>query len=294
MKTHILIITFLLALFVGCSRESDTSDAYGTFEADEVLVSAQTNGQLVYSIAEDGMQVKKGEIIAIVDTSALVLSKEMLQAKTDATQTRISQIDAQVAVQKQQIANLRIDQERVKKLIPNGAATQKQLDDINGAMALLNKQVDATLSQKSSVLAEMKALDVQMRQVSDNIEKCYIKNPLNGVILSKLALKGEIVAFGKPVYTIADISTLDLKVFISGAQLPEVKLNQKVKVWIDDGVKENKQLEGELVWISENAEFTPKIIQTKEERVKLVYAIKIRVVNDGSLKIGMPGEVTFQ
>ena len=294
MKTHILIITFLLALFVGCSRESDTSDAYGTFEADEVLVSAQTNGQLVYSIAEDGMQVKKGELIAIVDTSALMLSKELLQAKTDATQTRISQIDAQVAVQKQQIANLRVDQERVKKLIPNGAATQKQLDDLNGAMALLNKQVEATLSQKSSVLAEMKALDVQMHQVLDNIEKCYIRNPLNGVILSKLALKGEIVMFGKPVYTIADISTLDLKVFISGAQLPEVQLNQKVKVWIDDGVKENKQLEGELVWIAENAEFTPKIIQTKEERVKLVYAIKVRVINDGSLKIGMPGEVTFQ
>ena len=294
MKTHILITIFLLAIFVGCSRENETSDAYGTFEADEVLVSAQTNGQLVYSIAEDGMQVKKDQLIAIVDTSSLVLSKELLQAKTGAIKTRISQIDAQVAVQNQQITNLKVDQERVKKLIPNGAATQKQLDDLNGAIALLHKQVEATLSQKSSVIAEMNALDVQMRQISDNIQKCYIKNPLNGIILSKLALQGEIVMFGKPVYTVADLSTLDLKVFISGAQLPEVKLNQPVKVMIDDGADNTRTLEGEVVWISKNAEFTPKIIQTREERVKLVYAIKIRVVNDGSLKIGMPGEVTFQ
>jgi len=140
----------------------------------------------------------------------------------------------------------------------------------------------------------MNALEVQVRQVSDNIQKCYIKNPLNGIILSKLALQGEIVTFGKPVYTVADLSTLDLKVFISGAQLPEVKLNQNVKVLIDGGDDNIKSLKGELVWISENAEFTPKIIQTREERVKLVYAIKVRVVNDGSLKIGMPGEVKFQ
>ena len=294
MKTHIVIITFLLAIFVGCSREGETSDAYGTFEADEVLVSSQANGQLIYSIAEDGKPVKNGELIAIVDTSSLVLSKELLQAKAQAVRSRISQIDAQVAVQKQQIANLKVDQDRIKKLIPDGAATQKQLDDLNGAMALLHKQVEATLSQKSSVIAEMNALEVQVRQVSDNIQKCYIKNPLNGIILSKLALQGEIVTFGKPVYTVADLSKLNLKVFISGAQLPEVKLNQNVNVLIDDGDDNIKSLKGELVWISENAEFTPKIIQTREERVKLVYAIKVRVVNDGSLKIGMPGEVKFQ
>ena len=186
-----------------------------------------------------------------------------------------------------------VEKNRVENLIKDNAASQKQLDDINGTLNTLQKQVEMVMTQNNTVRSEFGNFDVQVQQIEDQIEKSIIKNPVRGTVLMKLAEPGEIMNFGKPLYKIADLSFLNLRVFVSGEQLPKIKIGQKVKVLIDDGKEDFREMEGTISWISSKSEFTPKIIQTKEERVNLVYAVKIKVINDGSLKIGMPGEVIF-
>lgn len=293
MKKIILITTTIALLFTACENREDHSDAYGTFSADKIMVSSLANGRIVFADYEEGEKIGEGELVAIIDTTDLVLQIRQLYSSIKATTTKLSQIDAQAEVQKQQMKNLSVDIKRVKKLIPDGAATQKQLDDLNGAFQLTEKQLSATLSQKESVLAEISSMRVQIERTEEAVENCYVHNPTEGIVLTKMAYKGEVANFGKTLFTIANLKNIDLKVFVSGAQLPEIKIGQEVKVLVDDGVDGKRELSGEVVHIAENAEFTPKIIQTKEERVKLVYAVKVCVENDGSLKIGMPGEVNF-
>ena len=286
----ILIITGLI--LISCNS-NDRSDAYGNFEAIEVIISSQANGQIISLYIEEGMKVNSGDTIGLIDTTDLFLKREQLISQEQVIFARSRNIDAQIRVQEQQKKNVMVDKERVENLLKDGAATQKQMDDVNGSLDLLEQQILTTVVQKESIRAELATLATQVKQVEETLSKCYIISPLSGTVLVKFAEAGEITALGKPVCKIANLDELELKVYISGDQLPYLKLNQDVEVLIDKNQEEFTTLKGTVSWISSKAEFTPKTIQTKKERVNLVYAAKVRVLNDGTLKIGMPGEINF-
>lgn len=283
----------LFAVLASCSNH-DRSDAYGTFEAVEVLVSAEASGRLLELKAGEGEVLEKGSQVGLVDTTDLHLKVLQIEKQQKTLDARLSSINSQIRVQQQQLANLEVDKKRVEKLHRDGAATQQQLDDVTGQHDLLLAQIESTRVGKESVMAEKAALEVQQEQVRHSISKCYISNPEKGTVLERYAEAGELTAFGKPLYKVANLEEILLRVYVSGAQLPGVKLGEEVEVLIDKNEDEYTKFTGKITWISPQAEFTPKIIQTKEERVNLVYAVKVLVGNDGSLKIGMPGEVNFR
>jgi HlyD family secretion protein len=292
MKTNYLFLIFAITL-TACSGRKELSDAYGTFEVDDVMISAEASGKLLFFNAEQGKRVAKGELMAVIDTTDLVLKRDQLIAQQKTTSSRIDNVQSQIEVQKQQLANFMTDKNRIEKLLKDGAATQKQLDDINGQIELVNRQIGSTNTQYSTVRTELEVYNAQIAQLNESIRKSSIYNPLEGIILEKYAEQNEITAFGKPLYKIADMAEMILRVYVSGEQLPHIRLSQEVEVLIDQDKKTNRKLSGIISWVSETAEFTPKIIQTKEERVNMVYAVKVSVKNNGSLKIGMPGEVNF-
>ena len=288
------VLLMVVSLMVSsCSNNNKLSDAYGNFEAVQVTVSAESAGRIHYLNVEEGSQPDSGAVVALVDTADLYLKKLQLQSQKKAIAVRKSSIESQVAVQQQQKQNLMVEKSRVSRLIADKAATAKQLDDINGAIDLVDKQMENINTQNAGIVEEMEIVDRQIAQVNESIRKCYIRNPVKGTVLNKFAEAGEVAAPGRALYKIADLSVMELKVYISGSQLPAVKQGQQVEVLIDKDQKTNRKLTGVVSWISPKAEFTPKIIQTKEERVNLVYGVKIRVPNDGSLKIAMPAEVNF-
>lgn len=274
-------------------NSSDKSDAYGNFEAIEVIVSSQANGQIINLKIEEGMKINSGDTIGLIDTVDLSLKREQLISQEKVILARLKNIDAQISVQEQQKKNIMVEKERVDKLMKDGAATQKQVDDINGSIDLLEQQIRASEVQKDAIRAELGTLDAQVGQVEESMSKCWIISPLSGTVLVKFAEAGEVTAMGKPVCKIADLGEMELKVYISGDQLQYLKLGQTVEVLIDKDKSDVSTLSGTVSWISSKAEFTPKTIQTKKERVNLVYAAKVKVANDGALKIGMPGEVNF-
>lgn len=292
MKKLIWII-LISTLAIACSNDDDKADAYGNFEATEVMVSAMAQGEILSLTIEEGQQLDADLIVGLIDTVDLSLKKRQLQRGKDAVYTGLVTIKAQQDVLLQQKKNLLVDKNRVDKLYKDGAATQKQRDDISGAMDLLEAQIISTNSQKDRIMAEAQTIDAQIDQVMESLQKCRITNPTSGTILIKYAEAGEVAVMGKPLYKIADLSQMELKVYVSGVQLTHIKLGQDVEVQIDNTKKENSSMKGQISWISSTAEFTPKTIQTKDERVNLVYAVKIRVTNDGSVKIGMPGQVNF-
>ncbi|MCF8296100.1 MAG: HlyD family efflux transporter periplasmic adaptor subunit [Saprospiraceae bacterium] len=290
-------ITFLVLASItlfSCSNGDDKSDAYGNFEATETTISSEANGKLLMFNIEEGQQLKQGQKIGLIDTTDLSLKKEQLTAQREAVSTKVASVLSQIEVYNQQKKNLLIDKLRIEKMLKDEAATQKQLDDINGAIDVIEKNISAIKTQNSGILNELEAFDKQIEQVSLAISKCYLKNPINGTVLVKLAEKDEIVNMGKPLYQIADLTNMELRVYVSGTQLANIKLGQKADVLIDKTETENRKLEGKISWISSSAEFTPKVIQTKKERVNMVYAVKVVVKNDGTLKIGMPGDVLFK
>ncbi len=293
MNAKFPVILFLIVL-AACSSNNEHSDAYGNFEVDDVMISAEANGKLTLFKPEEGKALKKGELVAVIDSTNLSLKREQLKAQLASVSSKIANINAQIDVREQQKKNVTIDKNRVEKLMKDGAATQKQMDDITGQLDVVEKEIASIKTQKTSVQAEMQALKAQIAQVEESISKCVIKNPMKGVVLEKYAEPFEITSFGKPLYKIANLDEMTLRVYVSGDQLPQIKLGQEVEVLVDKDKDSNTKLSGRVSWISETAEFTPKIIQTKEERVNLVYAVKVRVKNDGSLKIGMPGEVNFE
>ncbi len=290
-KIIYIILTGLI--FASCGNQNNKADAYGNFEATEVVVSAMAQGEILSLDIEEGDVFGEGAIVGLIDTTDLHLKKVQLMKSIAAVKTRLLTIQAQMEVQEQQKANLMVDKDRIDKLFKDGAATRKQLDDINGAVDLLNAQIKATLSQKQQIQAETETLEIQIEQVEEALSKCFIKNPSTGTVLTKYAEAGEVAAPGKALYKLADLTTMKLKVYVSGDQLPHVSIGQEVEVQFDKTRTENSSVTGKVSWISSTAEFTPKTIQTKEERVNLVYAVKVLVANDGSLKIGMPGEVYF-
>ncbi|MCX6161355.1 MAG: HlyD family efflux transporter periplasmic adaptor subunit [Ignavibacteriae bacterium] len=294
MKNIIIPLLAISVFIASCTKKDNRSDAYGNFEAVETIVSAEASGKILQFNVEEGQKLEQDAIVGCIDTVQLHLKKLQIAEQKKTVGTKFKSISTQVAVlEEQKRVNLR-EKARIERLIKDDAATGKQLDDINGVIDVINRQIASVKSQDETTRQEMKGYDAQADQIIDQISKSNIVNPVSGTVVLKLAETSEVVTFGKPLYKIADLSEMELRVYISGAQLPEIKLGQKVKVLIDNGANDFRSLEGVISWISDKAEFTPKIIQTKEERVNLVYAVKVKVKNDGSLKIGMPGEIIFK
>ncbi len=290
-KIYLLLILLLLA---ACNDNDNGSDAYGNFEAKEIIVSAESQGKLLEFNIEEGQHLKKNQPVGWIDTSTLHIQKEQLKAQKQVVASKLENIKAQIEVQQEQKRNLLTEKNRVEKLYNDQAATKQKLDDVSGKYDVLLKQIEATKTQINSIDKEIKVMDRQIDLVDEKIRKAKITNPVGGTVLEKYVQESEIAAMGKALYKIARLDEIDLRVYISGAQLPSIKIGQKVTVLVDQNAKTNQEFEGKVIWISDQAEFTPKIIQTKEERINMVYAIKVRVKNDGTMKIGMPGEVKFK
>ena len=283
----------MLILIVSCSKDDKKSDAYGNFEATEIQVSSEVDGKLLVFNVEEGMVLTDGQIVGLVDTTQLTFRREQLYAQKYAITSRVNNIFSQIAVLQEQRDNALNDKKRIEFLFKDGAATQKEMDDINSRIAVIDKQITSIETQNQTIVNEVKAIEAQIGQVNDFLRKCVLKNPVQGTVLNKFVEKGELVNMGKPLYKIADLGTMTLRAYFSGDQLSNLQLDQKVEVLIDKGALDYKKMVGVVSWISPKAEFTPKNIQTREERATMVYAVKIRVKNDGYLKIGMPGEVRF-
>jgi len=293
-KYWIALPLLLTTVLAGCAG-NEKSDAYGQFEATETTISSKTPGELLSFIVDEGDRLKTGQQVGVVDTTQLKLKKRELESQLAATKSKIENINAQVEVQKEQLQTALTDLKRIQALVKDSAATQKQLDDTQGRVRTLRKQIDASQTQKQSVRAEIQATHNRIDQVEQQLEDAHIINPVNGTVLTSYAEPHEIVGQGQPLYQIANMDTLELRVYVSGAQLPSIKLGQNVQVLVDKNADENQQMSGHISWIASEAEFTPKMIQTKEERVNQVYAVKVKVPNpNGILKIGMPGEVNFR
>jgi HlyD family secretion protein len=242
---------------------------------------------------KEGTEIGKDTEIALIDTTLFHLQKDEIDAGMKSVKTRISSIDAQNDILHQQIANLNVNIIRFANMLKEDAATKKQYDDLTGQVAVLEKQIAANNTQKVSVAAELSLYESKKATVNEQVRRSIVKSPLSGTIIEKYSEAGELTAPGKPLVKIADLSLVRLKVYVSGAQLGRIRIGQQCSVRVDDGEKGYKNFTGTVTYISGKAEFTPKIIQTKEERVTLVYAVTIEVPNNGTMKSGMPGEAIF-
>lgn len=313
MKYRNLIFTIIsIAFLSACSSSQLKYDAAGIFEADEVIVSSELSGKILDFKVNEGNILQKGATVAIIDALPISLQQEQLQAsvkalsqKTQNVAPQIKLLNDQIAVQTTQLTNLQHERNRIETLLKADAATAKQLDDINFQIESVKKQIAVTQqqiavqinnvqTQNRAILSETDPLEKQIAQLKDKEKRSTIINPINGTILTKYAMEGEITSAGKAMYKIADLSTLILRTYISGTQLSQIKIGQNVKVFIDEGDKKYKNYTGTITMVSDKAEFTPKTIQTKDERANLVYAVKVIVKNDGYLKIGMYGEIQFK
>lgn len=288
-KQYILITAFLLGTLFSCTN-GEKADGYGNFEATEVIVSSEANGKLEFLNLEEGQVLEKGAVVALVDTLQLYLNKQQLLASKETVASKSGGVWSQVSVLKEQLLTAKIEQQRVQKMFADKAASQRQLDQANSQVSVLNKQIKSVETQNAPIVNEGRSIEAKVAQINDQIVKSKIVNPIAGTVLTKFTEPGEIVSFGKPLYKIANMEEMTLRVYVSETQLANIKIGQQVTVKIDSG-EEMKDYKARISWISTSAEFTPKIIQTKEERVNLVYAVKVMVKNDGRLKIGMPAEM---
>lgn len=298
MRTYKLIILGTMAAWMtACENANPEYDATGVFETTEVIVSAQGNGEIMQLAIEEGSEVSPNELLGHIDTIQLSLKRQQLTATLSATESRKLDVNKQLASIRQQIANLKTEQLRYEKLVKANAASQKQLDDINYNLEVLHKQLSATLEQigssNSSLSGQSAGIAAQVAQIDKQIEDCLITSPIKGIILSKYAEQGEFAIPGRALFKVGDISDIKLRAYVSAPQLTSLQIGQKVKVYADFGETDCKEYEGTVTWISAEAEFTPKTIQTRDERSNLVYAIKIAVKNDGMIKRGMYGNVKF-
>lgn len=293
---HVWMMCALLTV-ISCSQSHPAFDATGTFEAEEVIVSAEASGRLTSLSMSEGMVLTAGQTVGTIDSVQLVLRKQQLHAQIKTLLAKKPDATTQIAVLQQQIQSAEREKERFGRLLAARAVTQKQFDDIQTQSDVLEKQLVALRSSLAITTqgldAEIPPILAQIAQTEDQIRKCTITNPIAGTVLAQYARAYEFTTTGKPLYKIANITELTLRAYISGAQLTECTLARTVKVFVDDGAKAYRELQGTIVWVADKAEFTPKTIQTKEERANLVYPMKIRVVNDGTLKIGMYAEVRF-
>lgn len=294
MKRILYIVAAMLA--VSCDSEPEF-DAQGTFEAVEVVVSSEAAGQILYFNVEEGSSVTAGATVGAIDSLQLHLQRKQLSAQLSALLGSRPDIKAQAASLREQIAKQRTERSRVDNMLRDGAATQKQLDDIEAQIRVLESQLTATLStlgkNTASINDNAAALEAQTAALDDRIAKCRIASPIDGTVLVKYAEAGELAAVGKPLMKVADLNNIYLRAYFTSDQLGRLKLGDKVKVVADFGGGERYDYEGRIAWISSESEFTPKTIQTKDSRANLVYAVKIAVRNDGRLKIGLAGEVVL-
>jgi len=306
-----LTILALLILLAACNQNKIQTDASGVFESDEVIVSAEQNGKLLSFPIREGDTLRRGAIAGQIDMSNTILQKQQVQATIEALRKKTTNplpqtelVKKQLAVQESQLAQQQRERTRTANLLKADAATQKQLDDIDAQIDQLQKQIAVSrqqialdnsniATQNRTIFSEQDPLEKSVAQIQDQINKGQIINPLSGTVLTKYALQGEMTTTGKALYKIANLDTLTLRAYVTNAQLTAVRLGQTVKVYTDEGAKNYKEYAGQVSWISDKSEFTPKTIQTKDERANLVYAVKIRVKNDGYLKLGMYGEVKF-
>lgn len=289
----ILSFLFFAIVLSACKSEEDGADAYGNFEADEVMISSRMGGEFVQLKGNEGEMVKMGQVLGMVDTTELHLQKKQLLAQRAAVLSGKTKIRAEVKVLRQQITNLQKDENRMQRMFDDGAVEEKKLDDITGQINLLNRQIEVLGANFGAINNQVDVIMAQAALIDNKVNDCYLHSPVDGVILEQYVEQGEMTSPGRAVYKLSDISSLVLKVYISGDQLSQVKIGQIIDVLIDVPDGRYKTYKGTIAWISDKSEFTPKIIQTKQERVKLVYAMKVDVPNDGSLKIGMPGEVVI-
>jgi HlyD family secretion protein len=292
MKRYLFGILAGLAL-VSCSNDKDKPDAYGTFEATEVMVSSLATGQIMQFNLEEGQLLDSGIVVGYIDTTDLYLKRKQSIETMDATASRKDDVSAQIAVQEQNKENIMVEKRRVERLLKDGAATQKQMDDINASLNLIDKQVASLKIQFGGISSQVSSIAQQIAQLEESVKRSKIINPLKGTVLTKYAEKDEVATYGKPLYKIADLSVITLRAYVGGSQLPYIKLGSTIDVAFDKDETSNTHVRGVVSWISPSAEFTPKTIQTKDERINLVYAVKVKVTNDGSMKIGMPGEIRF-
>lgn len=312
MNKRIYIPAVLLFVLAACGSKEHDFDASGTFETDDVVVSSEIGGKIMLFPVEEGDSIPAGKTVGEVDAENTRLQKEQveesiraLQEKTADVSPQIRLLQDQLSVQQTRVANLEHEKNRIENLIKQDAATGKQLDDINFQLESARKELVVTQqqirvqqsnvsTQNRSILSEGKPLSKRVAQLDDQLKRAAIVNPITGIVTTKYAEEGEYTTPGKALYKIADLSVLTLRAYITGTQLSQVKLGQPVKVWVDNGADKYREYAGTITWISNKAEFTPKTIQTKDERANLVYAVKIKVKNDGYLKIGMYGEITLQ
>ena len=292
MKKYYLPLVLLL-LTISCKQRQSEADAWGNFEADEVIISSESSGRITAMNVTEGTVVSGGAVIAVTDTVIPDLQRRELDAVTASAQSRLAGIAAQDAVLKQQMDNISINIERTRRMLADGAATQKQMDDLTGQMDVLKKQMEANNTQRRTVAADLQGVEAKRAILNEQIKRSVVRAPFTSTVIEKYVSAYELTAAGKPLVKLADMNTMKLKVWVSGAQLADVKLGAVCTVRIDEGEKGYRTFKGTISHISEKAEFTPKIIQTKEERVTLVYAVTIDVPNDGSIKSGMPGEAIF-
>ena len=285
------LFTFLILInLVACNKNNDKADGYGNFEATEVTISAEASGKIEYLNLEEGAIVAPNTQVGLIDTIQLYLSKQQLIASKNTIASKSGNVLSQTAVLNEQLKTTLIEQKRIQNMFAENAATKRQVDEINGKVNVLNEQIKSIKTQEAPISNEQKSIDVQIEKINDQIQKCKITSPFQGTVLAKYSEANETTNFGKPLYKLADLTTMTLRVYISEKQLNQIKVGQKVTVKIDTQ-EDMKSYPGTISWVSSSAEFTPKIIQTKEERANLVYAVKVNVKNDGSLKIGMPAEM---
>lgn len=295
MKKLMTPILFFNVLLVACNNNSHQHDASGTFEAVETIVSAEASGKILELNINEGDDLKSGTKVGYIDSTQLYLQRlQLLQNKKSILSGR-PDVKPQIDVLERELETALTDKKRIENLVKGEVASQKQLDDINSKIAVLQSRITAMKSElrtrTSSINEQSSTVDVQLAQITDQLRKCSITNSVNGTVLTKYAEANEVIGAGRPLYKIADLSTLTLRAYVTGDQFAALKLNQKVTVLVDKTENEYKEYDGVVEWISNKAEFTPKTIQTKDERANLVYAVKIRVKNDGLLKIGMYADV---
>ena len=297
MKFRFILFSAISLLLFSCNNGKLTSDAAGNFEAVETVVSAEANGKILAFAVTEGEILTPGQVIGYIDSTQLYLTKLQLMQSRKAILTGRPDIKTQLESLEKELANAISDRNRIQNLVKGEVASQKQLDDANTRVEVLKARIDAqksVLSTSTNTLTEQGGtVEVQLAQVEDQLRKCRIVNPVAGTVISKYVEPFEMTVQGRPLYKIADLENLYIRIYVSETQLSHIKVGQKAEVLIDSDKKDFKKYEGTISWISSKAEFTPKIIQTKEERVTLVYAVKVLVKNDGYLKIGMPGEVNF-
>jgi HlyD family secretion protein len=295
--TYVFAAILLPLLFSACGSSNNKYDATGTFESEEVIVSSEATGNLQWFTVEEGDKLQKDQVVGVVDTIQLYLKKKQLLGSITSALSKRPDIATQLATIQKQIDVANTEKKRFENLVQSNAATSKQLDDINSQLDVLKKQYAATKSSltitSQGLDAETLSLKAQIDQLNDQIVKSIVKNPIDGTVITKYAKQSEVTANGKALYKIADLSTMILRIYVSGDQLVQIKLGQRIRVFVDDGKGGYRELQGTIYWISSKSEFTPKTIQTKDERANLVYAVKVHVKNDGLLKMGMYGEVKF-